>query len=95
MARSYPLAGGGSFELDEDGVGEILRSSQMVGIVREAANAVAVEAGLRGASQVWVDHYQTDRAAASVTIPYSPDSELKYGILIDAATAAGLDVREA
>lgn len=94
MAR-YPLAGGGSFELDEDGIGEILRSPQMAGIVREAANAVAVEAGLRGADQVWVDHYQTDRAAAAVTIPYSRDDEIKYGILIDAATAAGLDVREA
>lgn len=94
MAR-YPLAGGGSFELDEEGVGEILRSSQMTGIVREAANAVAVEVGLRGVDRVWVDHYKTDRSAASVTIPYSADSELKYGVLIDAATAAGLDVREA
>lgn len=91
----YKLPGGATFELDEDGVGDLLRSSEMGGLVREAAHAVAAEVGRRGVETVWVDNYVTDRAAASVTVPYDRDTESKYGVLVDAATAAGLQVRSA
>lgn len=89
----YKLPGGATFELDEDGVGDILRSPEMSGLVREAANGLAAELGARGVEQVWVDRYVTDRAAASVTVPYDRDTEAKQGTLIDAATAVGLEVR--
>lgn len=89
----YKLPGGAIFELDEDGVGDVLQSPAMAGIVREAAHGVALEVGRRGVERVWVDNYVTDRAAASVTVPYDRDTEAKYGILLDAATAAGLEVR--
>lgn len=82
-----------AFELDYAGVGEILRSPEMAAAVAEAAGAVAAELNQRGVATVYVDHYVTDRAAASVTVPASRASELVSGRLLDAATRAGLDVR--
>lgn len=81
------------FELDRAGIGEILRSDDMASAVRAAADAVADNLRARGVDAVYVDTYTTDRAAASVTIPFSAGDELKNGRLIDAATAAALDVR--
>lgn len=81
------------FELDRAGIGEILRSDEMASAVRAAADAVADNLRARGVADVYVDTYTTDRAAASVTIPFSYDDELKNGRLIDAATVAALDVR--
>lgn len=90
----YPLPGGAVFVLDEGEVGELLRSDEMTNLVRTAANALATELGHQGVDTVWVDNYQTDRAAAAVTIPNHTDSaELKTGLLADAATRIGLDVR--
>lgn len=82
-----------TFKPDAGGIGEVLRSAPMAAAVGEAAQALASELQARGVADVWVDHYVTDRAAAAVTIPFSYDDELKNGRLVDAATAAGLDVK--
>lgn len=93
MSIRFGLAGGGEFVMDEDAIGELLKSPTMVGIVQEAANAVAIELGRRGVKTVWVDTYRTDRQAAAVTIAgYGSGAELVYGLLGDAAESVGLEV---
>lgn len=84
---------GASFNLDRAGIGEILRSADMAKAVGEATDALAGELRARGVDDVYVDTYVSDRAAATVTIPTTASAELVDGVLIDAATAAGLDVR--
>ena len=94
MAEVFLLPNGAQLMLDYDGIGEVLRSADMQGVMAEFANALAAELGGRGVERVWVDTYTTDRGAASVTIPdYSGDDELKWGLLADAATAIGLEVK--
>jgi hypothetical protein len=81
------------FELDHDGIAEILRSPQM----RDAMNgtAVAVAAAARGrvgkGEQVVYRPYTTDRQAATVIVLSSRD---RSEDLYQAARAAGLDVNE-
>lgn len=90
----YKLEGGGELQVDYEGVGRLLRSRQMRGLMQEAANAVAAIAlGGEGVQQVWVDTYTTDRGAASVTISVvgGDQAEVKYGILSDAAISVGLE----
>ena len=91
---TYQLENGGELHLDYEAVGKFLRSPQMRGLMAEAANAVAaVAVGGEGVQRVWVDTYTTDRGAASVTIAVKggDDSEVKYGILSDAALGVGLE----
>lgn len=81
------------FELDHDGIAEILRSAQM----RDAMNgtAVAVAAAARGSvgkgEQVVYRPYTTDRQAATVTVLSSQD---RSEDLYQAARSVGLDVNE-
>lgn len=79
------------FEPDGKGIGEILRGAPMAAAVSAAAEAVAEELRSRGET-VYVDYYVTDRAAAAVRIPSSIGAELKNGRLLDAASAAGLEI---
>jgi hypothetical protein len=74
--------------LDYDGIGQILRSSEMAGAIGEIANGIAAD--VDGV----VSTYTTDRAAASVTVSgrNALDRELIEGRLADAARARGLDV---
>lgn len=83
---------GAEFKLDEKGIGEILKGAPMAAAVEAAAQAVASELRARGA-EAYVDLYVTDRAAAAVSIATSVGDELKRGRLVDAASAAGLEVR--
>lgn len=101
----YNLPGGATFELDNEGVGEVLRSAPIEKLVRDAAHQLAAEVGRRGGTLVYVDTYYTDRVGAAVTLAnyrlgphfatfrYTPNDEAKYGVLIDSATAVGLQVR--
>lgn len=89
--------GDSAFRLNYGGLGSIMRSRGMAGVVTAAANKVAAalvndEAG--GVQQVFVDNYTTDRAASAVTIvdPRALDNEIMYGTLSRAARAAGLEV---
>lgn len=87
-------------KLDSAGMLAVLQSSE----VRAEINAAAEDIGnfVRGnasvqarAADVVVDHYTTDRAAASVTIkhPGGRGIEAKYGPLTRGAGAVGLEVR--
>lgn len=80
------------FEADSKGIGEILRDAPMAAAVAAAAEAVADELRARGVDTVYIDYYVTDRAAAAVSIPASVGAELKSGRLLDAASAAGLEI---
>lgn len=81
------------FRLDRAGIGEILRSPDMATAIAEATDAIGDELRARGVDDVYVDAYVSDRAAAIVTISHSASTELVDGRLVDAATAAGLEVR--
>lgn len=87
------MMAGADFRLDRAGIGEILRSADMANAIAEATDAIGDELRARGVDDVYVDAYVSDRAAAIVTIPHSASAELVDGRLVDAATAAGLDVR--
>jgi hypothetical protein len=88
------------FELDHDGIAELLKGGQIRALVDEAAQSVAsnvtdVEVS-DGEAPVVVDSYTTDRAAASVTLAHAAGLALqaKHGTLTRAAGAAGLEVTE-
>lgn len=90
----YQLPNGGELVLDYAAVGALLRSAGMRSLMTEMAHRVAaIAVGGEGVERVWVDSYTTDRSAAAVTIAVKggEDGELKYGILANAATAAGLE----
>lgn len=74
-------------ELDEAGVGELLKSTAMARMVSEAANKVAVATGVKGAR---AHGYTTDRRAAAVSVP--AEAQAKDGALTRAAAAVGLTV---
>lgn len=89
--------GTSSFRLNYPGVGSVMRSRAMAGIVTAAANKVAaalVNDPSGGVQQVFVDNYVTDRAASAVTIvdPRALDNEIMFGTLATAARSAGLEV---
>lgn len=93
---SFPIGRGGSFTLDSEAIAQLLVSTELIGVVQEAANAVARELLARGHSTVYVDTYATDRRAAGVTIVgHGTAAELLNGDLINAATAVGLQVNGA
>lgn len=73
------------FRLDHRGAEEVLKS--MSAEIGALAQEVAANCG----DAVWVNHYTTDRSAASVTIPAA--RQAKHGTLTRAASAAGLEVR--
>ncbi len=91
---TYDLPNGGELVLDYEAIGKLLRSPGMRGLMAEAATSIAAIAlNAEGVERVWVETYTTDRGAAAVTIAVrgGEDAELKYGILSDAALAAGLE----
>lgn len=92
---AYFGPGGQELRLDYDGIGKILRSGEMAGVMAEAANNLAAELMSRGVERVWVDTYTTDRRAAAVTIPdYNLEGvEAKAGLLSDAALSVDLEVK--
>lgn len=82
--------------LDFDAIGKIIRGPELRKVMTEAAHALAQELGARGVRQVWVNSYTTDRAAASVTIPgHDVDTEIRDGLLSNAAVAIGLEMKRA
>lgn len=87
--------------LDHRGMAEILKSAEVAAAVEEVALAAGVRAEAHPSVvahgvDVRVDSYETDRAAASVTLahPAGLNIERKYGVLTDAASAQGLDVSD-
>jgi hypothetical protein len=74
------------FKPDHQGIEEILKT-----LPRAEINALAQRVAGNAGDAVWVNHYTTDRAAASVTIPAA--RQAKHGTLTKAASAAGLEVK--
>jgi hypothetical protein len=88
-------------ELDHGGLDEVLKRT-MRGTVSGAAERIAANVRAQGRTTsdgdllpVEVSDYTTDRAASSVTIshPAGLPMQAKYGVLTQAAAAAGLEVR--
>lgn len=84
-----------TYQPSRGGTGQILRTT-FRGAVTGAAQTIATHVrAQQPEADVVVDVYQTDRAAASVTIR-EPEARLwqaRDGILTRAAGAAGLEVR--
>lgn len=85
------------FELDQQGIAEILRSPQM----RDAINGTAVQvaaaarSGLPAEADVEYRPYTTDRRAATVTVfGHGTDEQVQASALIRAARGIGLEVTE-
>jgi len=76
-----------TFKPDHHGMEEVLKSAGVAAEIHALGKRVGDNAG----DAVWVDHYTTDRAAASVTIPAA--RQAKHGTLTKAASAAGLEVK--
>lgn len=74
-----------AFELDIDGGAEVLKVLA-AGAIKDLADQIAAQAG-EGAT---VRTYQTDRAAAAVSVP--ADAQAIDGVLTKAAAAVGLEV---
>lgn len=90
-----------SIRLDHAGIGAMLKSHAVAAAIAERAIAVrsAVaghESVRRNKMRVRVRFYETDRAAAAVTIahPGGLAVEAKYGALVKAAADADLEVTE-
>lgn len=85
------------FTLDKEGIAEILKSQEVADAIFDAANEVhtAVDAmvGADAADGVVLDEYETDRAAASVTIRdvRALMWEATEGVMSKAIDAAGLE----
>lgn len=85
-----------SFRLNRNGIAEILKT-EFTGQINQLADDVA--AGARSIVgndiDVEVEHYTTDRGAASVTIADAKGLELQAtdGALTRAAAAVGLEVK--
>lgn len=81
--------------LDHAGIAEILKSSAMRDLVRDAAEQIAGDVHVDANDGVVVDEYTTDRAAASVTIrdPRAALWQARDGTLTRAAAAVGLEVK--
>lgn len=75
-----------NFKLDRKGGSEVLKQ-----MAAETINALAQQVSVQAGEGVEVDHYNTDRAGATVSIPAA--LQAKYGRLTKAASAAGLEVR--
>ncbi len=81
--------------LDRKGVGAILRSSEVRDMVNDAAEQIAAGARARGAQDVVIEHYSSDREAAAVVVRDhdAVGQEAKRGILSGPAQAIGAEVR--
>jgi len=79
-------------KMDSKGFAEMLRS--LSAEVKAAADAIAANVDARG-KPVEVRTYETDRAAASVSIahPAGLAIQAKHGALTQAAASVGLEVR--
>lgn len=91
------MAGVDNFKLDHGGIAAVLKSAPVASAVRAIAEQVA--GGVRSqkpGTDVVVDSYTTDRAAASVTIRDVRAQlwQVRDGVLTRAAAAAGLEVTE-
>lgn len=91
---------GMKLRLDHRGMEEVLKSVEVAAEVEALADEVAAnaredDAVVRNEVEVRVSTYETDRAAAAVTLadPAGLPIEAKHGSLTRAATAAGLEVR--
>ncbi|MBM7771729.1 hypothetical protein JOD54_001933 [Actinokineospora baliensis] len=90
------------FELDRDGVAEILRGPELAAAVHELADQVATAARAQGHTVTSgeplpvevVDDPAPDRAGTTVAVrhPAGVGMEAHHGVLTRAAVAAGLDV---
>lgn len=74
------------FELDRKGGAEVLKA-----LVADEIRALGEQIGGQAGDGAEVDHYVTDRAAASVSVPAG--KQAKHGVLTRAASAAGLEVK--
>lgn len=87
------------FKPDRDGIRALLKSPEIAAAVNDVAEKIAAgaqhttEAGVD--LPIVVDHYETDRRAASVTIAHAAGqaAQAKHGVLTRAAAAVGLEVR--
>lgn len=91
--------------LDHGGIGALLKSDAIAGMVNEAAERVAEHVRDQGIKvdgipgkydlPVKVAEYTTDRAAAAVTLahPSGIAVQAKHGALTRAASAEGLTIR--
>lgn len=81
--------------LDRAGIREILHSREVRAMVDDAAELIAAGARARGARDVVVEAYSTDRAAAAVVVrdPTAVGQEAKRGILSGPARSIGADYR--
>lgn len=84
------------FQLDHDGISEILNSSEVRAMVSEVTEQIAEKARsqLDTDIDVGVEMYQTDRPVGSVAIkhPGGIGIQLKRGVLTRAAGIVGLTV---
>lgn len=82
------------FKRDRQGIAQFLRSSEVAGVVRSAANQVA--AGIDKPAEVQVTDYTTDRAASAVTIVDGRGRvwQVRDGVLTRAVAQAGLEMRD-
>lgn len=81
--------------LDRAAVGAFLKSPEVRGMVDGAAELIAAGARSRGAGDVVVEPYTTDRAAAAVVVRDADavGQEAKRGILSGPAQGIGAEVR--
>lgn len=90
MASSVEL------KIDTVGVGQVLKSAEVMGEVNKLTEQVAANVRIKTGMAVLVDHYTTDRSAAKVTIAdlQGMAAQAKNGVLTQSAHEAGLDVKE-
>lgn len=81
--------------LNRAGIREVLNSPEVQAMVTDAAEVIASGARARGARDVVVEPYSTDRAAAAVVVrdPTAVGQEAKRGILSGPARGIGADYR--
>lgn len=86
-------------KLDHAGIGAMLRSPEVAAAIGAQTSAVrgnvTLPAHHADRMPVKTESYTTDRAAGAVTIAHAGGLgvEAKYGVLVRAASAAGLEVR--
>ncbi|MFG3715801.1 hypothetical protein [Micromonospora sp. NPDC047730] len=92
---------GVDIRLDHKGIAELLKSAEFAEAMAEKAGEVAAtvkahQSIRRHKMPVTTGAFETDRATHSVTIadPGGLPVQAKYGVLTQAATAAGLEVTE-
>lgn len=81
--------------LDRGAVGAFLKGPEVRAMVDDAAERVASGARARGAKDVVVERYTTDRGAAAVVVRDrdAVGQEAKHGILSGPAQGIGAEVR--